>query len=63
MTKAQYKAVKDFCEDNGCTVKELLGVLKENGSIDRNTTTKDLGEYAGGSNYESMLKFLEANVL
>ena len=62
MTKAQFKAVYDYCDAIGCSVRELLQELKVCGVIEHDDKLEDLGEYVTGKDYETMLKFLEVNL-
>ncbi len=60
MTKTQWKAIYDYCEDN-CYVNpyELLKELKEVGAVDRQTEVDEIGDYADDS-YDGMIEFLTA---
>ena len=62
MTKAQWKAVNDFCQELGYERRELLEILKSNGTLARNAKLDDLDDYVNRKDYDSMLKFLENNV-
>ena len=62
MTKGQWKAVYDFCDEYGIPTSALLKTLKENGTVDRGTTLDELGEYVNGHTYNDMINFLEENV-
>ena len=62
MNKAKWKAVYDFCEENGLTRAELLRDLKKNGIIDRQDSLEDIGEYVRSNTYDDMIRFLEENV-
>lgn len=62
MTRGQYAAINDYCEEYGYTKKELLEELKANGTVERNTKLEDLGEYANGNDYDSMMQFLWDNL-
>ena len=62
MTKAQWKAVFDYCRENACTKYELLAELKANGTVDRSTSLEDLSDYTDGNTYDAMKKFLEENI-
>lgn len=63
MTKAQWKAIYDFCEDNGFyNPHELLIHLKRQGSVDRKDALEDLGEYPENKTYDGMIKFLSEEV-
>jgi len=62
MTKAQWKAVYDFCNQYGFeTPHELLKHLKRNGSVDIYDKLENLGEYAIGESYDGMMEFLDVN--
>lgn len=58
MTKQQWAAVYAFCEEFGCSPRELLDELKENGTVDRHTKLEELGDYPMGTSYNEMLEFL-----
>ena len=62
MTKTQTRAVNDFCRENCITKKELLEILKENGTIERNAKLDDLSDYVKGDTRKAMRQFLEGNV-
>ena len=63
MNKKQWKAVYDYCDENGYeSPRELLQELKGCGVIDRSDTLDDLGEYPQDETYKGMLKWLEENV-
>ena len=62
MTTAQYKAVHDFCNAVGCTVRELLTALKSNGTIESTARMADLSEYVARGDYNTMIRFLEDNL-
>ena len=62
MTKAQWKALYDYCDEYGCTRQEVLRELTANGSVERGTRLEDLGEYARDSSYDAMITFLEENL-
>lgn len=61
MTKNQWKAVYDYCDENGLTCAELLGILRDNGTLGRYDTLEALSDYAGNS-YEKMRLFLEEEI-
>lgn len=63
MNREQYKALYDFCETYNYNKFEVLRALKENGSIDKNATVGDIGDYVNGNTYDAMRKFLEDNLL
>ena len=62
MTKAQWKAIYDYCEEYSIPCSYLLKELKANGTVSRDTTLEELGEYTEEPSYDSMIKFLEENV-
>lgn len=63
MTKAQWTAVYHYCDEYGYdSPRELLAELKANGTVERNTTLKELSEYADGTGYDDMYRFLEENL-
>ena len=59
MTKAQWKAIYDYCDNYGISKAGLLRSLKERGSVDRRATLEDLGDYANGLTYDEMIQWLE----
>lgn len=60
MTKAQWKAIYDYCKENGYAKPyELLSELKSVNAVDRQASVEDLGDYADGYNYEGMMDFLK----
>jgi len=62
MTKAQWAAIYNYCEENGITKYDLLAELKANGTVDRSARLEDLGEYASGNTYDAMMRFLWGNL-
>ena len=62
MTKAEWKAVYDYCEANMISKYELSKVLKKNGAIAKEDTLEDLGRYIRDHTYDDMMRFLEENV-
>ena len=62
MTKAEWKAVNDFCVYNMMSKYELAKELKNNGTIAREGSLADLGRYVREHTYEDMMRFLEENV-
>lgn len=62
MTKAQWKAVYDFCRENCISKNELLSALKENGTVDHNALLEDLAGYTEGTSYNAMMQFLENSI-
>lgn len=62
MNKSHWAAIYSYCEKNCCTKYEILSTLKQNGTVDRNTRLEELGDLAGGSTYDDMMKFLEENL-
>lgn len=62
MTKAQRRAIDDYCRENCITKKELLEILKENGTIAGNAELDDLSDYVKDDTRKSMWQFLEGNV-
>lgn len=64
MTKAQWKALYDYCEDVGYSGKhEVLIALKQVGAIDMRDTIADLGEYDQSGTYDGMMKFLTESLM
>jgi len=60
MTKAQWKAIYDYCEENGYGKPyELLTELKAINAVDRQASVEDLGDYADGYDYNGMKEFLQ----
>lgn len=63
MNKKQWKAVYDYCDENGYeSPRELLQELKGFGVIDRRDTLDDLGEYPQDGSYDKMKEWLEESV-
>lgn len=62
MTKAQWKAIYDYCEEYSIPKSALLKELKENGTVSRDTTLEELGDYPESATYDAMIKFLEENL-
>jgi hypothetical protein len=62
MTKAEWRAVYDYCEYIGLTKAELLRELQNNGTIDRGATLEDIGDYVRSNTYDDMIRFLEENL-
>lgn len=62
MTKAEWKAVYDYCEEYNIPMSALLKELKGNGTIDRGDTLEDLGMYVRHHTYDDMIKFLEESL-
>lgn len=62
MTKAQWKAVYDYCRENCISKYELLAELKANGAVDRKTLLEELSDYTDDSTYDAMKRFLEDNI-
>lgn len=62
MTKAQWKAIYDYCDELGYTRAELLQELKANGTVDEDTRLENLGDCVKVKDYDTMLKFLEDNL-
>lgn len=61
MTKSQWAAVYHFCDEFGCSPRELLDELKESGVVDRSAKLADLGEYPAEPSYDAMMMFLAKN--
>lgn len=61
-TKAQWKAIYDFCDAIFYTPRELMAELRENGTIDKSTRIEDLGDCVTKKDYDTMLEFLEAHI-
>lgn len=62
MTKTQWKALYDFCEEFGCTTQELLEELKENGTVPNTARLSELSDYVSGTSYDAMIEYLGDNV-
>jgi hypothetical protein len=59
MNKKQWKAIYDYCEEEGYdTPNELLRELKACGVVDSRSNLEDLGEYPQDTSYESMMEWL-----
>ena len=61
-TKAQWKAIYDFCDAMYCTPRELIAELRENGTVAPSTKINELGEYVTLKDYDTMFKFLEEHL-
>lgn len=63
MNKAQWKAIYDFCEDNGCyCASDLLKALKSNGTLNFRDTFEDLARLPKNNTYEAMIDFLNESL-
>ena len=62
MTKAQWKAIYDYCEEYGISRATMLVELKANGTVNRDTALEELGDYPEDNTYDSMINFLEENL-
>ena len=62
MSKAQWKAIYDYCEEYGISRYDMLKDLKANGTVSRDTTLEELGDYTDGDTYDAMIRFLEENL-
>lgn len=62
MTRAQWSAIDDYCEEFGYKKSEVLKELKANGAVDADATIKDLGDYTRGKTYDDMMNFLMMNL-
>jgi hypothetical protein len=62
MNKAEWAAVYDYCNEYACTRAELLKELKTNGTIRREDSIEDLGEYVRQHTYDDMIRFLEESL-
>ena len=62
MTKAEWKAVLDFCEENMMSRYELMKALKGIGAVARDDCIGDLGRYVRNHTYDGMMCFLMENV-
>ena len=62
MNKAEWKAVYDYCGEYNIPTSKLLVELKRNGTVPRETTLDDLGEYVSKHTYDGMIAFLEENL-
>ena len=62
MTKAQWKAIYDYCNENSISRYDMLKELKANGTVSHDTILEELDEYTDGDTYDAMIKFLEDNL-
>ena len=63
MNKAQWKAIYDFCKDNGYyDPSEVLQTLKAMGVIGSRDGFPDLARYPKNGTYEAMIDFLNENL-
>ena len=62
MTKAQWKAIYDYCEYNGIKPWELMKALKETGAIAYYVHLEELGDYEPSGTYDGMMNFLENSI-
>ena len=63
MTKVQWRAIYDYCDEYGFdSLNDLLAVLRANGTVERDTTLSELGYYVNGKTYDDMYLFLEENI-
>lgn len=59
MKLEQYKAITDYCKENGYKTKEeLLAELKKSGVLDENSPLEDLAECVKDDTYETMYNYL-----
>jgi hypothetical protein len=59
MKLEQYKAITDYCKENGYKTKEeLLAELKKSGVLDENSPLEDLAEQVADDTYETMYNYL-----
>ena len=64
MTKAQWRAIYDFCKENAYErPSEVLQTLKMEGAISRTDTLDDLCDYDESGTYDGMMKFLTESLL
>ena len=63
MNKAQWKAIYDFCKDNGYyDPSEVLQTLKAMGVVGSRDGFPDLARYPKNGTYEAMIDFLTENL-
>ena len=59
MKLEQYKAIVDYCKENGYANKEeLLAELKKSGVLDERSPLEDLAEAVADDTYETMYNYL-----
>ena len=64
MNKKQWKAVYDYCNDNGYDKpNDLLFELKAFGIVERDATLDDLARYPKDGSYDSMIEWLDEVLL
>jgi hypothetical protein len=62
MKLEQYKAITDYCKENGYKTKEeLLTELKKSGVLDEMSPLEDLAEQVADETYETMYNYLVEN--
>jgi hypothetical protein len=61
MKLEQYKAIVDFCKENGFTQETFLNDLREWGDLDENSPIEDLAECVQDETYETMYNYLVEN--
>lgn len=60
MTLEQYKAIVDYCKEEGYPNKEsLVRQLKEWGLLDERSSLEDLAECVNDGSYETMYNYLK----
>ena len=62
MTKAEWKAINDYCEENMMSRYEVMKSLKQSGTIARDDCLEDLDRYLRDHTYDAMMSFLLENV-
>lgn len=61
MKLEQYKAIVDFCKENGFTQDTFLNDLRAWGDLKENSPIEDLAECVQDETYETMYKYLMEN--
>ena len=62
MTRAEWKAINDYCEENMMSRYEVVKTLKRNGTIARDDCLEDIDRYIRDHTYDAMMSFLLENV-
>lgn len=62
MTRAEWKAINDYCEENMMSRYEVVKTLKQNGTIARDDCLEDIDRYIREHTYDAMMSFLLENV-
>lgn len=61
-SKAQWKAIYNFCADNNLSLNQLECRLKDKGSILKTDSVRDLAEYVKEESYQDIYNFLDFEI-